>query len=179
VIHWSDSLPAGACAEARDWCLTQPSYEAAWEACERGDWLLWLAGRLDVDRRLLVRAACACVRLALVHVPTGEGRPRRAVETAEAWTRGEASLEEVRDAARAAYAADAFAVYASDATGRAACAASAAYAAACAASAAYAAAFAADAVYAAASDAADAATLAECVRLVRGIITRPDLRGAP
>jgi hypothetical protein len=38
--------------------------------------------------------------LALVHVPPGEERPRVAIETAEAWCRGEATIEEVRKASR-------------------------------------------------------------------------------
>ena len=114
MSHWSDALPADACDEARKWCLTQPDYPTAWETCERGDWLLWLAGRIGVDRRLLVRAACACARLALPHVPAGDDRPRHAIETAEAWVRGDASLGEVRVAASAADAAAAAAYYASD-----------------------------------------------------------------
>lgn len=52
-----------------------------------------------VDRHLVVRAACACARTALQHVPDGEDRPRIAIETAEAWCRGEATSEQVRVAA--------------------------------------------------------------------------------
>jgi alkylation response protein AidB-like acyl-CoA dehydrogenase len=39
-------------------------------------------------------------------VPKGEDRPRIAIETAEAWTRGEATIEQVYAAAYAADAAD-------------------------------------------------------------------------
>ena len=180
MSHWSDALPSDTCREAREWCLTQPSYEAAWETCERGDWLLWLARQLGVDRRHLALAACACARLALPRVPAGEERPRIAIETAEAWARGAASLVEVRAAADAAYYAAAY--YASAAARAAAAAAavayaSAAYATAAANAAANASADAADAASAAAS-AACTATLAECARLVRDIVARPDLGGA-
>ena len=142
-----------ACRPACEWATSFPSLADAWAACSRGDWMLWLAAKLEIPRPLLVLAACACAREALVHVSAGEDRPLRAIETAEAWARGgdgAPSLADVRTAADAAYAAAAAA--AADAA-----AASAAYAAADAAYAAAAADAAADAAYAAAAAAADAA----------------------
>jgi hypothetical protein len=47
----------------------------------------------------VVRAACDCARTALRYVPGGEDRPRLAIETAEAWCRGEATEQEVCAAA--------------------------------------------------------------------------------
>lgn len=64
-------------------------WEAAWTGCPRGDWLLGIAARRAIDRRAIVEAACACARLGLDHVPDDEGRPRAAIEAAEAWARGE------------------------------------------------------------------------------------------
>jgi len=52
--------------------------------------------------------------------PEGDDRPRRAIETARAWIRGEASIDEVRAAANAANAANAAANAAAYAAGRAA-----------------------------------------------------------
>jgi len=166
----------GSCGEALDWLRTErhPDLATAWAACHRGDWMLWLAGRVagppgDARRVPLVLAACDCAELALVHVPAGEDRPQIAVATARRWARGEATLDEVRtaadaaDAYAAAYAAVDAAYYAAYAAAYAAAdaAADAAYAAAYAADAyAYAAAYAADAAYAAyaaAYAAADAA----------------------
>ena len=143
----------GACHEAREWAAGK-TLKQAWNECHRGDWLLWLAGRLDIDRKVLVRAACACARLALPHVPAGETRPLEALETTEAWTRGEATIEEVRAAAEAA---------------RAARAARAAADAATAAWAAEAAAAAWAAAWGAAAEAAEKreSALAECADLVR------------
>ena len=141
----------GACPEAREWAAGYSTLAEAWTACDRADWLLWYAGRHgDVDRRLLVRAACACARTVLPYVPVGEDRPHRAIELAEAWCNGRATIVEVRTAA---YAADADAAYAANA---AAYAAYAAYAAADAAADAAYAAYAA-AAYAAYADAANAA----------------------
>ena len=134
-----------ACSESLTW-LGDRDLETAWAECLRGDWLLWLAAKAGIDRKRLVMTACATAREALQFVPAGEDRPRKAIETAEAWCRGEATIEQVREARKnAAYAAaDAYAAYA------AAAAAAAAYAAAAAAAAAYAADAAADAAYAAA-----------------------------
>jgi hypothetical protein len=153
-----------ACSEAREWYEGQDSQQA-WLDCARGDWLLWIAARLDVDRTLIVLAACDCAELALRHVPAGEDRPRAAIDTARSWARGEATIEAVRAAAYAADAA-ADAAYAADAAADAAyAAADAAYAAHAAYVAAYAA---ADAAHAArAADAAYAAELRRCAELVR------------
>ena len=141
-----------ACRPAMEW-LKDRDLERMWEECERGDWLLWFAAKVGIDRKVIVRTACACAREALRFVPDGEIRPKTAIETAERWCNGEATIEQVRNASSAAAAADA-AAYA------AACdAAYAAYAAdADAAYAAYAAA--AYAAYAAAAAAADAAAYA-------------------
>ena len=151
------------CPDALAWAKKQRTPAAAWKACKRGDWMLWLLGRLSgppesASRKKLVLCACECARLALKYVPAGEGRPRRAIETAEAWVRGTAgvTLADVQAAAHAAYAA-AHAAYAA-----------AAYAAAAAARAADA----ADAAARAAARAADAyaasqKTLAVCAAIVR------------
>ena len=112
----------GACRDALDWArlpTTPADPAAAWLACPRGDWLLWLAGRCPaLPRAALVLAACACAREALHLVPAGEDRPRAAIEAAEAWARGgdgAPSFGEVLAAARAAAYAARAAAYAADA----------------------------------------------------------------
>jgi len=72
-----------------------------WEACVRGDLLLWLAARIGVDRKLIVKVACLCAREALIHITVGDPRPRLLLETVERWTRGEATVEDVRATASA------------------------------------------------------------------------------
>jgi hypothetical protein len=160
-----------ACDPALEWVADRPDLapDALWRECSRGDWLLWLAARVGIDRRLIVGAACDCAEPALKHVPDGEDRPRLAIETARAWCRGEAGLEEVRvaadDAEAAALAADYAAALSADAT----------YADAHAADAAYSAAHAADAPYAAALA---AASLAQGADLVRARIPWPTVAAA-
>ena len=133
--------------------------------------MLWLLGKWAGDpesdsRKKLVLATCECARLALLYIKKGDTRSLKAIETAEAWARGEngTTLDDVRSAANAAVYAAAYAAYAANATYAAAYAAYAAYAA----DAAYAAADAAYAAYAAYA-AADARTkiLAKCADIVR------------
>ncbi len=177
-----------ACEEAIMW-VGDKNLEQAWNDCHRGDWMLWLAGRFHVNRKLIVKAACACARLALPHVPAGETRPLIAIETTEKWCDGEATIEEVRKAAEAAHAAAAAAAraahaaaanaYADDACAAAAAARAAHAAAYAACAAARAAAYAVDATYTAVDAAAyaiDAAVdarkqcLRECADIVRQTI---------
>ena len=146
-----------ACGNALKWCNGYESLAEAWAVCQRGDWMLWLLGKLSGkpesdSHKKLVLIACKCARLSLPYVKEGELRPLRAIEVTEAWARGDKGIrrEDVRKAAHAAY--------------DAAYAAHAAYAAA------YAAYDAAHAAYAAA-DAADTSrrsTLEKCADIVRG-----------
>ena len=110
---------------ARAWCSGREWLEA-WELCENARWMLHAAATVGVDRRLVVLAACDCARTSLRHVPAGEARPLRAIETAEAWARGEATAEQARTAAYAAYDAAEAAAYAAEAAAEAAADAAAA-----------------------------------------------------
>ena len=51
------------------------------------------------NRRDLVKIACECARLSSQYVDKGEKRPLKAIETAEAWLRQGASVDEVKTAA--------------------------------------------------------------------------------
>lgn len=112
--HWSSKLvKLHACQEAVDYAKEHKTLQSAWDACERGDWMLWLLGKLSgkpesQSRRDLVLMACACARLSLKHLPQNEKRPLLAIQTAERWAKREkeVSLDDVRNAAAAADAAD-------------------------------------------------------------------------
>ena len=152
-----------ACGEAIAWAKDYKTLGAAWKVCERGDWMLWLCGEMEgtkgwPTRQQIVLVCCDCAELSLPIYEKkcpGDERPRTAIETARKWAKGDASIEDVRSDADAAYAACA-----------AAAAAAAAYAAA------YAArrrlrrpaAYAADAAYAAAAYAAAAYAAADLRR---------------
>lgn len=85
-----------ACAEAREWVDGTPGTpEELWSTCRRGDWLLWLAMRAGVDRRVVVLAACDCADLGR----GTDGVARDLLEVTRRWARGEATEREVWDAA--------------------------------------------------------------------------------
>jgi hypothetical protein len=122
-----------ACSGAIEYVKTQKSTVSAWENCPRGDWMLWLASKLNINKRLLTLAKGKCAQTVL-HLMKDQ-RSKDAVKAAIDYGEGNITDQELAaaaDAYVAAYAADAAAAYAA--------AAAAAYAAAAYAAAAYAAA---------------------------------------
>ena len=121
-----------ACKDAIEWAKDYKTFQEVWDNCERADWLLWIAGNMSDKgintRKDIVLCACKCARLSLKHMPKDEKRPLKAIQTAERWAKGKATIGEVRSAANAAYAA-AYAAYAANAAYAAAYAAYAANAA--------------------------------------------------
>jgi hypothetical protein len=152
-------IQLNACGPAIDWAGDM-TIEQVVADCHRGDWLLWLAQRVGVEKRPLTLAKALCAKT-VVHLMKNESSVK-AVDVAERYGMGEAADEELSAAAAyaayaaadyadaAAYAADAAADYADAAADYADAAAYAADAAA------YAAAYAADAAAYAAAYAADA-----------------------
>ena len=43
-----------------EYCKSKTSFEETWNDCERGDWMLWTAAKLEIDDRLLTKAAALC-----------------------------------------------------------------------------------------------------------------------
>ena len=54
-----------ACRDAVKYVRTQKSAVDAWNNCPRGDWMLWIASRLKVDKRLLTLAKGHCAKTVL------------------------------------------------------------------------------------------------------------------
>ena len=118
----------GACREAVEWSAQYgDDFQRAWNECHRGDWMLWLLGKLSGtpesdSRKKLVLACCEVARTALpifeVRYPN-DSRPRKAIETAESYANSVdgVTLDDVLAAAAdaAADAADAAAYAAADA----------------------------------------------------------------
>jgi hypothetical protein len=134
-----------ACSEAIEWVKTQKNKTKAWQNCKRGDWMLWLAERLNVDDRKLTLAMFKCANQ--VRHLMEDKRSIDALDAAEKYGNGKISREELNEAAVSAAVAAAAASYS-------------AYASYASYSAAYAAAYAAVAFAAAASSAAYAAASA-------------------
>ncbi len=158
-MKFSDKLKKmNACREAVKW-VGKRGLMTAWRDCPRSDWMLWLAHRAGVDRKLLVLAACDCAETALKYIPEGENGPAEAIQVTRAWVAGETTIQEVHRARAAASAAAAAAAYAAIGADAASAAAAAAAYAAIGTDAAYAA-IGADAAAAAAAIGADAAAAA-------------------
>ena len=95
-----------ACSEAVRYAEQHPDLETAWAKCERGDWMLWYAGKKSGDigslgRRKLVGAAAECARLALPIFEKrypDDKRVRECIEACEGYARGEVSDSELRRA---------------------------------------------------------------------------------
>ena len=78
----------GAHHDVVEWARNYDDAALAWAECPRGDWLLGIAARVDVDRAALVAAAAACARIALDQVPDDEASVLGAIEAAERWAAG-------------------------------------------------------------------------------------------
>ena len=137
--HWTSALVRlGACPEAVAWCRTQPDQQTAWDACQRGNWMLWILGRLagpvgSDSRRMLVGAAAECARLALPVFERGrpgDTRVRECLDLLDRYAAGDGTVDiaAVRAAADAT-ATTAAAIYATTAAYAAAATANAANAA--------------------------------------------------
>ena len=90
------------CDEARDWLRTQPSMAAAWDACQRSDWMLWALERTGYnDERTLRLLTVWCARQ-VEHLMT-DPRSRAALDVAERYANGLATREELAAAREAAW----------------------------------------------------------------------------
>ncbi len=56
-----------ACRDALDWLLAggYPTLQAAWDACQRSDWMIWLLYHAHADPVRLRMLACDCAERAL------------------------------------------------------------------------------------------------------------------
>ena len=98
----SHLLKLDACSEALDWVDEHPKLSPAqlWATCSRADWLLWLAGRVGVDRKTLVSAAADCAETASGHKDCPE--VVECIRVTRLWVIDEASLDTAVYAAAAA-----------------------------------------------------------------------------
>ena len=109
-----------ACQPAREWA-DDKTIEEIWATCYRGDWMLWLARKLNIDKRVLTLAKGHCANT-VRHLMKDE-RSIAAVDMAIKYGEGNATDSDLAAAAAAAYAADAataYTAYAADAAAYAA-----------------------------------------------------------
>jgi hypothetical protein len=99
-----------ACSDAIEWVATQKNYKEAWQNCERGEWMLWLAKMLKVNDRKLTLAKFKCANQ--VRHLMKDPRSLAALDAAEKYGNGEISRDELDTAAAADADAAAYAAYA-------------------------------------------------------------------
>jgi hypothetical protein len=110
------------CGEGLEYYETNSSFEEAWNDCERGDWMLWIAKKLEVDDRLLTKAKALCANT--VRHLMKDIRSTAAIDAALRYANGEISRKELDEySAYAAYDAAYDAAYAAYAAADAAYAA--------------------------------------------------------
>ena len=89
-----------ACQPAREWA-DDKTIEEIWATCYRGDWMLWLARKLNIDKRVLTLAKGHCANT-VRHLMKDE-RSIAAVDMAIKYGEGNATDSELAAAADAAY----------------------------------------------------------------------------
>jgi len=94
-----------ACSDAMEWVLTQKDYKTAWQNCERGDWMLWLAKRLKVDDKKLTMAKEMCAKQ-VKHLMKDQ-RSKDALQACFDYVNGKITRDELNAYAAAYAAADA------------------------------------------------------------------------
>ena len=92
-MSWLQSLPGadGASLALRQWADEQPSAAAAWNACPRGDWQLWLAAHAPAltsdQEHSIMRAALDYMPESALHwVVAGFRLLPTKMDTLDAWT---------------------------------------------------------------------------------------------
>ncbi len=103
---WIEKLrKQDACVEGISWASEQESPQAAWDACERGDWMLWAWGRNcgnsgSESHRKLVLCCVKCEKTGVKYVKDKEVKKlvKKSLKTTERWAKGEkgVTLEDVK-----------------------------------------------------------------------------------
>ena len=88
------------CEAAAEFVSRYETIEEAWAACPRGDWMLWTAAKLKIDRRLLVGVLGKCVRT-VQHLMKNP-RSIAALDACDKYAAGEISEKDLKAAAAAA-----------------------------------------------------------------------------
>ena len=90
------------CDDGLEYYNSQPDFETAWNNCPRGDWMLWMAKRMDVDVKILTLAKGLCANT-VRHFMKDE-RSIAAVDAAIAFGKDQITKEELQPVYAAAYA---------------------------------------------------------------------------
>ena len=99
TTSWLEELALlNPCPDALTWARGYPDLASAWQACERGDWMLWYLERTALDTRA-TREALTCIAIECVLGIEGRAPIAGWDEWAARYLRGE---DHTREAAREA-----------------------------------------------------------------------------
>lgn len=102
--RWFAGAPVAQADRARAEISRHPSLRAWWGEAERGDWMLWAAGRAGIDSRMLVSAALDCVQPVLEILDEESAVvAHQAMSVAAQWVDGRVGPGECRAAAQKVY----------------------------------------------------------------------------
>jgi hypothetical protein len=99
-----DITPFKPCRGGLNYYSGKASFEEAWRNCERGDWMLWIAAKLNIDSRLLTKATAMCANT--VRHLMKDSRSADAVDAALRYANGEIGEDELEKYKIAALAAE-------------------------------------------------------------------------
>jgi hypothetical protein len=116
-------LALGACSQAIEWAASFRSLAAAWRACERGNWMCWLVGRVSGEPGSAARQRLGLLLQEIVKFAADDANAANtnaaalaanAVRAANAAALAADYAADVADDDAAAFAADAAAAFAAD-----------------------------------------------------------------
>ena len=89
------------CNDAIEWAEEYPTFQVAWDSCQRGDWMAWLLGKFagkpeSRKRKKLVLTLCDCDAM-IIKYSASKNRNvlRRYLRLARAWARGKVTIDRV------------------------------------------------------------------------------------
>ena len=99
-LEWLETNQA--CSQSIEWIEENniQSLEEAWHTCGRGDWMLWMAKKLRINKRKLVLCGALCAHTVVEYMQ--DPRSRNAVRVAFLWGRGKATDAQLKAAREAA-----------------------------------------------------------------------------
>jgi len=92
------------CKEGSTFLQSCETFKQAWDTCPRGDWMLWVSEKLNVNIKLLTTAKALCANT--VRHLMRDKRSVAAIDAAILFGRGLINSEELKPAAAAAAAAE-------------------------------------------------------------------------
>ena len=91
----------GACIEAVYYVQSCRNYRQAWNKCERGDWMLWIAKKIGIDDKILTHAKYLCANQ--VRHLMKDKRSIAALNACKDYVEGKITREQLDTYADAAY----------------------------------------------------------------------------